>query len=163
VLAHRFVLAHSKEAAPARGAAARDLGLLKKMAFQSFYVDRLSQREIASHLNRYAAHLNVSVTEDKLNNWLSGGRILKTVVSYVVQHREEGLSYLMSRVLSTTNMTQSDREILRLHWCCGKGAAEIAAERQSTPNEIRKLLENGVAELVATIKKQLHDGRRAGV
>src|ERR1035441_7722835 len=77
--------------------AGRDVGLLKKLAFHSFYVDHLPQREIARVLSRYAstAELNVSITEDVLNNWLSGGRILKTVIGYVVRHRGTQLALLV--------------------------------------------------------------------
>jgi len=144
----------------ARGPTGKDLGLLKKLAFQCYYVDGLSQKEIVAQLGEYANHLKLSVTADNLNNWLSGGRILKTVVTYLVEHRQGGASFLIGHVLDRADVTQGQREVVHLYWCCGKEVDDIAAERRSTPEVIQDLLDNGIAALVAAIKKQLHEGRR---
>jgi DNA-directed RNA polymerase specialized sigma24 family protein len=142
----------------------KDAGLLKKMAFQSFYVDHLPQPEIATQLKRHAltAQLEISITEDVLNNWLSGGRILKAVIEYVVRHSGKELAQLIELAMPVAKLTEGERGVLLLRWCGGKDVAAIAAERNISRDEVEKALKKAFDKLVGAIKGQLHDARKLG-
>jgi DNA-directed RNA polymerase specialized sigma24 family protein len=120
---------------------------LEKLAFQSYYVDRLTVEEIANRLQRYAGatQITFTVSPKQVNNWLSGGRILKKIVSYVLSHRSEGVCATICNILTDSGMTERDWDMFWVDMRQGKRG----------PSE-------GALKIVKAIQVDLHATRKKG-
>jgi DNA-directed RNA polymerase specialized sigma24 family protein len=154
----------SRLTAPSEEAAVteEDRALLQKLAFQYYYVDGLSVPEIARQLGPIATTLRVPVTGGNLNNWLSGGRILKTIVTYVMANRKRTFCQTLELVAQNGALADCDSDALRRHFCNGDDATAIAEVRKCSVTEIERVLTEGMNMIVASIKKELHKSRHPG-
>lgn len=143
----------------------KDLGLLKKIAFLRFYVDQVSQRELAGLLSDYAANLGleVKVSQTTINNWVSRGDILNTLVKHLVEEHRDVLEMLEWGRLCT-DLNEQEKMILHQTWD-GLGREGRQADDPTDParQEVYQTARQKVAHaLFLRIKEQLHLLRHPG-
>lgn len=142
----------------------RDIGLLKKMAFLRFYVDQLTQREVANAACKDAAQLGLvaQISQTTINNWTARGDILRLLIRHLVDEHPEAISRVMQ--LSIVGLLDSDEcEALRAHWGLGRSSGDIAENQNLLPSGMEGALTTAkrklAAALFARIKSDLHDLR----
>jgi hypothetical protein len=135
------------------------------MAFLRFYVDQLSQSEILELAFEDAVRLNIlgQLTSSTINNWISRGDILKTLVHHLVQRHPEIVDKLSKHWTASRDLDRDERDLLHLEWGLGKSCSEIAAS-QNLPlakvNELLALAKHKLAKsLFKRMKTELHELR----
>ncbi|MBI4493549.1 MAG: RNA polymerase sigma factor [Chloroflexi bacterium] len=141
------------------------MGLLRKLAFVSFYMDGLTVLEIQASLASHAQALGlVQPTATQLNNWLSRGDILCSLVRHLVQDHPAWILATTWRCLSSLNLPVQELELARLRWQEGLPLETIAERTGQTLAQVSAVLEKVARRLVpavsASLKATLHDARR---
>jgi RNA polymerase sigma factor (sigma-70 family) len=140
----------------------KDHGLLKKIAFKTYYVDERSQRETVDAVTRYAAalHMSATINQTMINNWIARGDILKGLVRHLVMEHHELLTKLMAVKTVTSTLSEQEQAYLDDCWLAGRSVDQIAAKSHTSTDEVERRLKSAkqkVADnLYRVIKQQLH-------
>ncbi|MCI0486695.1 MAG: RNA polymerase sigma factor [Blastocatellia bacterium] len=146
----------------------KDIGLLKKIAFVSFYVDELGQKEVVIAVSEYAERLGVSadISQFTINNWLSRGDVLKLLIRHLIEKHNELIGKLADLDNVSASLDELEKNLLKEFWGLKKSEKLIAQENDLRLSDIEKTLQRAkqkVADaLFKIIKKQLHDLRHQG-
>jgi DNA-directed RNA polymerase specialized sigma24 family protein len=138
----------------------KDLGVLKKMAFLRFYVDQVSQRELVGLISHYAVNLGlqVKISQTVINNWVSRGDILKTLVKHLVEKHREVLEVIDWEFLCP-NLDAQEKAVLQQAWgSSGNEPRPVNRDQiDPLPQEAYKTAKQKVTHaLFLRIKEQLH-------
>ncbi len=140
-------------------------GEMEKLAFIYYYQDGMTQNEIFETLSPICAnfpHL-ASLTRIDLNNWLSMGRSLKTLLKHLAEEHTEMMATLVQLHLSQLNLPETTSDVLRTVYKEGSDQRQVASERGKDLSGIKKELISAKRALVEglahAIKNQLHVAR----
>jgi DNA-directed RNA polymerase specialized sigma24 family protein len=140
-------------------------GELEKLAFIYFYQDGMTQLDIYDILSVLGGNFPhaTPVTRADLNNWLSMGRSLKSLLRHLAERHAEIAGMLVDLHLSELNLPLNVAEPLRLFYRERLSVEEIAADQGMAIVEVRQALAIGKKELIEglarTIKAQLKVSR----
>ncbi len=140
-------------------------GELEKFAFISYYQDNLTQNEIFIRLNQISENCSQPnpVSRVDLNNWLSMGRSLKTLLKHLAEDHTELMGTLVELHLSQLKLPEAISEVLRLVYKDGRDLKQVASRKGIELTMLKRELSIGkkalVEVLARTIKSQLHLSR----
>jgi RNA polymerase sigma factor (sigma-70 family) len=140
-------------------------GLLRKLAFLSFYVDGLTLPQLQAELTPHAQALGLPApTPTQLNNWLSRGDILSSLVRHLVQDHPDWIVATVKECLDGLSLPEKDAEIARWRWQEGLSLQAIA-ERSGLPvgdvsQTTERIARGLVPRVSARLKAQLHEVRK---
>jgi DNA-directed RNA polymerase specialized sigma24 family protein len=143
----------------------KDIGRLRKGAFMRFYLEGFSQKEILNAAIEEAEQLNIvpKMTLACINNWISRGDLLKTLVGRLVERNPETVDKLRRIWHRASDLTDEEREVLRMEWEFGRCAREIAIFRSQPVSVVIATLASAKAKVAArlfvTVKRELHQSR----
>lgn len=143
----------------------RAKGMLRKLAFVTFYVDGLTLSQIQHDLESVAGSMGVPPpTRTQLNNWLSRGDILTKLVAHLVKEHSAWVAESVKECLEQLSLPAQESEIARLRWQDGLPAKEIADRCKLPSPDVSQTLERVTRKLIKrmtkTIKSTLHKSRR---
>jgi len=135
-------------------------GQLKKLAFMYFHVDELSQVETARIVSRHAAGLGMAaaVTQTTINNWISRGDVLHTLIRHLVTHHAKMLDKITLATVDRCGLTLVEANAIRHHWWVDDAIESIKDDSVNVQYDSafesakRKIAE----KLFMDIKGQLH-------
>ena len=140
-------------------------GELEKLSFICYYQDGMTQNEIFVLLNTVSANCSLSnpVTRIDLNNWLSMGRSLKTLLKHIAEDHTELMGTLVELHLNQLKLPENTSEVLRLFYKEGADIKQLALRKGIEVALLKRELSVGkkalVEGLAKTIKNQLHLAR----
>jgi hypothetical protein len=154
------VLIHSQP-----GQKEKDLGLLRKLAFVRFYIDGFSQREILKAAIEAGARLGISgeMTRTRVNNWISRGDVLKSLVVRLVEKHQTIVDKLSHICTQSPDLTDEERGLLQMEWALGKRLQQMPVSSShvlplvaAQPSSAKIKIAGG---LFRTVKQELHQSR----
>lgn len=147
--------------------AERARGEMEKRSFLYFYRDGMTQNEVFDTLKLQSSGIeNMNpITRADINNWLSMGRSLKSLLKRLTDEHRELTDVLIDLHLGKLALPAKTESVLRMVYHDGSSLDSIAANLKSTTGEIKRDLMTGkrmlVDSLAQTIKGQLHNARTA--
>jgi RNA polymerase sigma factor (sigma-70 family) len=143
----------------------KDIGRLRKVAFMRFYLEGCSQKEILNAAIQDAARLNIApeMTRASINNWISRGDLLKTLIGRLVARNPESVDKLHCIWRDASDLTEEERGVLQMAWELGKCPQEIAISRSQSMSIVIARLASAKAKIAAglfvAVKRELHQSR----
>jgi DNA-directed RNA polymerase specialized sigma24 family protein len=143
----------------------KDMGQVKKRTFIRFYIDGLSQKEILRNALDDARRLNIAteVTHATINNWISRGDILRSLIHQLVRKHPTMMDKLSQIWTRSPDLNDEEREVLRMEWGLSMFPHEIAVFTQSNSVIVAARLASAKAKvanmLFNMVKHELHQSR----
>jgi DNA-directed RNA polymerase specialized sigma24 family protein len=143
----------------------KDMGQVKKRTFIRFYIDGLSQKEILRNALDDARRLNIAteVTRATINNWISRGDILRSLIHQLVRKHPTMMDKLSQIWTRSPDLNDEEREVLRMEWGLSMFPHEIAVFTQSNWVIVAARLASAKAKvanmLFNMVKQELHQSR----
>ena len=140
-------------------------GELEKLAFIYYYQDGMTQVEIFDTLSPICGNFPqmTVLTRVDLNNWLSMGRSLKTLLKHLAEEHTEIMATLVELHLPQLNLPETTSDVLRTVYKEGTDQRQVASERGNDLSGLKKELISAkralVEGLARAIKNQLHVAR----
>jgi len=143
----------------------RKSGYLRKLAFLSFYMGGLTLPQIQSDLTFHAQALELSVpTLTQLNNWLSRGDILSSLVRHLIQDHLEWIEDTVNECLESLALSEKEATIVQCRWQRRLAMPAIAEQTCLPISEVSQTMEQIIRRLVpqvvARLKANLHEARK---
>jgi DNA-directed RNA polymerase specialized sigma24 family protein len=143
----------------------KDLGLLKKLTFLRFYVDRLPQKEVLALAVSDAAALGVlsEITSAAINNWISRGDVLRCLTDHLADKCPRLLDKLSKHWADAPGLDPLERRCYQLHWERDATGPQIAESMNISREEAARCLSSArqkvARSLFRHVKEDLHELR----
>jgi DNA-directed RNA polymerase specialized sigma24 family protein len=143
----------------------KDLGLLKKLTFLRFYVDRLSQKEVLALAVADAAALGVvgEITSAAINNWISRGDVLRGLTDHLAERCPRLLDKVSKHWADARGLDALEHRCYQLHWerdaTCAQIAESMNISREEAARGLNSARRKVARSLFRHVKEDLHELR----